>query len=419
MKKPLAVPCDKCPLNSPDRPKVNPILVPDPILGVVGLAPGETENQKLAPFVGPAGELLRTEGTKVGLPFGTTKYPFDGEIKISIANLTRCRPDNDNFDSKEWKKASGWCWKYLTKDTEGDYPLLLLGSEPLQKFLADKSARVSKLRGLWQTMSSGRQVFSTWHPAYVLREMRRVGENSTALKQFRRDLEKVADRIHGREKLPDIKYDIFQNPGEAKDFLEHFARYPKPWVFDIETYDAVEYPSRKHVGTDPFHPDFRVRGIGFAWKPDRGAYIELKPWDQWRAQAAELLSPAFASPALKWAFNGTFDEEGLIYNKWIKQMVNRRGDGLMGVLAINAGGMPNFTLERCVVDILGEPQYWGIDKTTIRDLPLEKVAEDAVRDCCSTLKLMKILHQRLRDGQYITTDMADEIDDTDSEEAEW
>jgi len=414
---PIINPCDKCPLNSPDRPKISPALVQDPILGVVGLAPGDTENQQKIVFVGPAGQLLRSEGQRAGLPIGTTQYPLALDIKISIANLTRCQPDNDNFEDPKWKKAMGYCWKFLEHDIAGDYPLLALGSQPLQKILGDKSARVSKMRGLWHTLPSGRQIFSTWHPSYVLREVRRVGEESTALRQFRRDLQRVVDRISGQEKLPDIKYDIFKDPGEAKPFLTELAKYNKPWVFDIESFDAQECPSRRSVGTDPFHPDFRVRGIGFAWKPDRGAYVELTSWDQWRRQAAEIFGPAFASPALKWAFNGTFDEEGLVYNGWVPEINNRRGDGLMGVLSINAGGLPNFTLERCVVDILGEAQYWGVDKSLIRELPLEKVAESAVRDCASTYKLVKIVHQRLINGQYITTDVVDEID-TD-EEAEW
>ena len=418
MKKPTANPCDKCPLDSPDRPKIAPALVQDPILGVVGLAPGDNENQQKVVFVGPAGQLLRSEGQRAGLPIGTVEYPLASDIKISIANLTRCQPDNDNFDDPKWKKAVNYCGKFLELDIAGDFPLLLLGTQPLQKILGDKAARVSRMRGLWYTLPNGRQVFSTWHPSYVLREVRRVGEDSTALKQFKRDLQRVADRIFGREKLPDIKFDTFKTPGEAKPFLAALAKYDQPWVFDIESYDAQEYPSRKAVGTDPFHPDFRVRGIAFAWKPDRGAYVDLSPWDHWRKQAAEIFGPAFASPALKWAFNGTFDEEGLVYNGWVPEIKNRRGDGLMAVLSINAGGLPNFTLERCVVDILGEPQYWGVDKTLIRELPIEKVAESAVRDCSSTLKLIKVVHERLLNCQYITTDMAEELEN-DTEEEEW
>ncbi len=404
-------PCDKCTLNHPDRPKVPPwipsLAKVHPPFAVVGLAPGGIEEQELVTFWGPAGQCLRTELKRA------FAMPID-QVCI-MANLTRCRPPGDDFESKVWDKAVSCCSAFLNTDIAGDFPLLLLGSEPLQKLFKDKSHRVTRMRGLWHRLPNRRDVFSTWHPSFVIRS----GEDSVPAKQFRRDILRFSDRIMKREKLPDIKVEIFRTPGEAAPFLSHLERHSKGWVFDIETYDAIEYPSRKMVAVDPCHPDFRVRGVAIAWKPDRGAWIELMPWEHQKAEAARLLAPVFGNGVPKGAFNGSFDEEGLVYPGWVPRIANRQGDGMLSLLAINAGGLPNFSLDRAIVDVLDEPQYWSPEKGTMAKLEIEQVAEYAVRDACSTLKVISLAESRLRQSDYVVSGFEDHSQDDEEEEVDW
>lgn len=398
-------PCDTCPMNRPDVQKVPPAVPEKPILGVVGLGSGLEEQHVLSPFVGKGGAFLRSELNKVGLPAGTVDNPHDPAIRLTFANLTRCRPAHGNFRSPEFFEGADRCWAFLENDLAGSYPLLALGSEPLKRLLQDKSANVSRMRGMWYRAPNGRQVFSTWHPAGIAREIDEVGPNAKKVRQFRDDLKRMADRVLGREKLPEVQVDIFRSPSEAEDFLRGLSRHKRPWAFDIESYDHEQPDSaRENVATDPFHPMFRVRGVAIAWQHNRGAWIELMSAEGMQEFASRILGPAFASPAEKWAFNGPFDENGLVYQKWVPRIANRKGDGMLGLVAINAGGQEGFSLERAVVSILGEPQFWTLNKLKIGSANIQNVAEASVRDACSTLKLTAYLHAKLEAEEYTIPD---------------
>jgi hypothetical protein len=263
---------------------------------------------------------------------------------------------------------------------------------------------------MWYRTPEGRFVFPTWHPAGIMRQVNETGQ-AKRLIQFRKDLKRFADKVLGREQLPPIQIDIFPTLAEAKTFLEYLARSKSRWIFDIETFDNLNVPGRKYVATDPFHPEFRVRGVAIAWRGDRGAWIELAPWEHRKDEARAILSPAFMSMTPKGAFHGHFDEAGLVYPGWVHKVENRSSDGLLALIAINAGGQEGKSLERAVVEILGEPQYWSVDKTRMKDLPIAQVAEGSVRDACSTLKLVDVLEEKLKAGDYLIPDEEEGEDD--------
>lgn len=406
------MPCDSCPLDGFSQ-KVPPFVPVDPILGVVGLGSGLNELVVLTPFVGQGGKDLRQDLREVGLPAGYVDDPKSDDIKIAFANLTRCRPQNDEGDfgyqSPEWRKAADHCWSYLVPDLKGNYPLLVFGTDPMVKFMEDKSMKVFRVRGLWHKMPDGREIFCTWHPVGIRRNIRdKKSFAQVRLKQYRSDLKKVADRVLGREKLPEIKVDVFEDLGKAKGLLRNLAKHKKPWAFDMETYDAGQFPSRRHVATDPFHPDFRIRGVAMAWRSDRGAWIDLRSWENRKEEAREILSSVFGTPAEKWAFNGGFDDNALVYSGWVRKIVNRSDDGMLRLIAVNAGGQKGFTQERLVVELLGEPQYWVIDKTRMEKLTIEKVSQSAVRDACSTFKLVQHLRKMSNAGEYLVPEPDEE-----------
>lgn len=391
----LADPCSGCPRAS--APRVPPSVPPAPRLAAVGMAPGGEEEKAGAPFVGRGGRLLRSALADAGL---------DPSLDAAYLNLGRCRPEGDDFGSPAWAEAERRCRSHLERDLAPlrGAPLLLLGSRPLQRFAGDARASVRRQRGLWRRLADGRDAFAALHPAGVLR----AGDPGTPERdrleaQFRADLVRMADRVLGREVFPPVKFDLWDLREKAgRAAVARLALAPWPWFFDIETMDAGGIPSRPGVATDPFHPDFRVRGVSVAWGPGDGAWIELA-WaeDGRKDEVRAALDPAFGSGAEKGAFVSGFDANGLIAQGWVGEVRNLARDPWLAAIALDTKG-GGHSLERLAVDVLGEPQPLGKgDRGRIREMPLERVAEYAVRDACLEYRLDVVLQKRLELGEYL------------------
>jgi hypothetical protein len=222
-------------------------------------------------------------------------------------------------------------------------------------------------------------------------------------------------------KVDNVYVKIFRTLAEAEPFLRRLATHADPWAFDIETYDAatpapvqtsegwVLSSGRKEVAVNPFHPDFRVRGVAIAMSPTKGAWIELGTLktvvaEAQTAAAQMYLAKAFGSDAEKAAFNGSFDENGLIQAGWIPQVRNRSRDGMLGLVAMGDGTQVlkgGLTLQTAIQKLLRHEVYWEIDKSLMRDLPLEKVADGAVHDACYTYELCDYIDARSAKTSHI------------------
>ena len=386
----VANPCLGC--SREPAIKVLPALPPQRKLTAIGLAPGELEEEKKLPFVGESGQLLRKGLSAAGL---------DAIVDVGYANLGRCRPEGDNFETPGWAEAEDRCWHHLTRDLAGGMgPLLLLGSRPLQRFTGNKKASVRRERGLWRRLPDGRDAFVALHPSGILRERNEERQHHLR-RQFFLDLRRMADRILGREKVPAVKWQAFRLGDDgSRRALRQLAKSLDPWFFDIETIDAKGSPARPGVATDPFHPDYRVRGVAVAFGPDQGVWFEFDEAMD-RAAARELLDPAFRSEAEKGAFVSGFDANGLIVPGWVTEVRNLVRDPWLMAIALDMAG-EGHSLERLAVDVLGEPQpKAGVDRTRIREMSLEAVAEYAVRDACCEYRLDRALRERLGRGEYL------------------
>lgn len=381
-------PCDKCPLND-GRPKIPPTLPAQPRLLVVGLGPAQEEEAQGRHLVGPGGQVVRTALRAAGL---------DDEADVGYLNLTRCRPDGDDFESKPWQAAQRRCRRWLDRDLQRGLPILALGSKPLRVLAGDPKVAVTGYHGLWVASQMGHRLFSLRHPAGILRAEEPARD--LLLQEFYAEvataLATAAPDATALRPVP-----IYRTPREAQGTLAWLAQHPHPWAFDVESYDAIEYPSRQRVSTDPCHPDFRLRGVAIAIGSDRGFWLELNASEKtaWRA----ILEPCFASGAEKWAFSGHFDEEALVYPGWVSRVTRRWGDGMLALVSLSGGQHPSLRLERAVVDLLGRPQYWGgADKSRLRDAPIEQVAAGAVEDAMACFALCVHLHGRMQRGEYLT-----------------
>ncbi len=128
---------------------------------VIGEAPGEQEDLKGEPFVGPAGQLLDRMLHAVG-----RSRTEGGERGVYIANVLKCRPPaNRNPQPEEVVR----CEPYLRRQVALVQPkiILAMGRFAVQSLLRTDEP-IGRLRGRVHRYE-GVPVIVTYHPAYLLR----------------------------------------------------------------------------------------------------------------------------------------------------------------------------------------------------------------------------------------------------------
>ena len=155
--------CTRCKLHSTRRSIVFGVGAPDTPLMFVGEAPGEQEDRRGEPFVGPAGQLL----DKMIEAMGWTR------AAVYIANTTKCRPPgNRNPQPDELAQ----CMPFLHGQIAAIAPRIIVAlGRPAANQLLGTDAPISALRGRFHdyALPSGGvrlKIMPTFHPAYLLRD---------------------------------------------------------------------------------------------------------------------------------------------------------------------------------------------------------------------------------------------------------
>lgn len=130
---------------------------------LVGEAPGEQEDERGEPFVGPAGRLLDQMLAAIGV---------DRPAEAFIANVLKCRPPG-NRNPQPGEVAR--CEPYLLRQVELIRPTLIvaLGRFAAQSLLRT-DASIASLRGRVHRLRAGDvevPLVVTYHPAYLLRTL--------------------------------------------------------------------------------------------------------------------------------------------------------------------------------------------------------------------------------------------------------
>ncbi|MGE4618331.1 MAG: uracil-DNA glycosylase [Planctomycetota bacterium] len=129
----------------------------DADLMFVGEAPGQQEDLKGEPFVGPAGQLLNRMIGAMGLE----------RDQVYIANVLKCRPP-ENRDPRPPEVAA--CSAYLKAQIELVRPKILVAlGRPAACWLTGQETALARLRGKVHDWH-GIPVIATYHPAYLLRQ---------------------------------------------------------------------------------------------------------------------------------------------------------------------------------------------------------------------------------------------------------
>lgn len=150
--------CEKCQLfNGCKTPWMVSSGSVEPLVLIVGEAPGENEDKQGVPFVGKAGILLRDTLEAMGL---------DLQTDVRFTNTVRCRPP----DNKITNKAIQACKHYVMEEIEHYNPamVMLLGNTPLSAVLGESGITT------WNGVTAerdGRLYAPLFHPSYINRNM--------------------------------------------------------------------------------------------------------------------------------------------------------------------------------------------------------------------------------------------------------
>jgi len=126
---------------------------------VLGEGPGQEEDRRGEPFVGPAGQLLDRMLAAIGLDRQT----------VYITNVVKCRPPRNREPQAAEAQA---CAPYLRRQIELMQPRLILaiGRVAAQQLL-DTTEPLGRLRGRWHHVAPGdTPVRVSYHPAFLLRQ---------------------------------------------------------------------------------------------------------------------------------------------------------------------------------------------------------------------------------------------------------
>lgn len=147
----------------------------------VGEGPGEQEDLKGQPFVGPAGKLLdlllRAQGIK--------------DEDYYIANIVKCRPPNNRVPSEE---EANECIPYLRKQVAVIRPRIIvcLGATAM-KYIVDQNAKITQIRGEW-IERKGCSIMPTFHPAALLRDISKKPLMWQDIKKVKQRLDEVCQK---------------------------------------------------------------------------------------------------------------------------------------------------------------------------------------------------------------------------------
>ena len=149
----------------------------------VGEGPGEQEDLKGEPFVGPAGKLLDDMLLIIDLDRRTNCY---------IANIVKCRPPR-NRDPLETEQEA--CIGYLRNQVALIKPkvIVCLGRIAAKR-LIDPDYRITRQHGQW-VEKNGVWMTAIYHPSALLRDVSKRPETFEDLLSIREKLREVEAKV--------------------------------------------------------------------------------------------------------------------------------------------------------------------------------------------------------------------------------
>ena len=190
--KEAAAGCTACPLYERGTQTVFGEGRPGARVMLVGEQPGDQEDLKGRPFVGPAGQLLDWALDKAGIDRS------QAYVTNVVKHFKWVPRGKRRIHSKPSSMEIKACLPWLEAELEVVQPevILLLGATAAQALLGP-SFRVTRERGNFVRSNLAPHVMATVHPSSLLR-IEDDGERKEAIRVFVRELRKIAAVIRDR-----------------------------------------------------------------------------------------------------------------------------------------------------------------------------------------------------------------------------
>ncbi len=149
---------------------------------LIGEGPGEQEDLKGIPFVGPAGKLLDSMLEMIDLD----------RSRVYIANIVKCRPPHNRDPLNVEQEA---CRRWLSRQIALVDPkiILCLGRIAAMGIISE-DFRITRQHGQWFNID-GRRIMATFHPSALLRDPAKRPEAFMDLRELRKEIRAVSAAI--------------------------------------------------------------------------------------------------------------------------------------------------------------------------------------------------------------------------------
>lgn len=195
---------------------------------VCGEAPGEQEDKRNRPFVGPAGQFLKESLDLVGINM---------ERDCWLTNSLICRPPNNATPTNN---QISYCYPNIKKVIQELNPkvILTVGRSALQSVLTeiwqDDLGNLSRWVG-WKIpcRKFNAWIIPTYHPSFVLRELNNKSPVQSIFLAHLKMLSDVTKKPY--KQVPTDRIRILHDTQEAAQVLQEITKQQPVIAFDYET----------------------------------------------------------------------------------------------------------------------------------------------------------------------------------------
>ena len=171
--------CQKCALGQTRTNLVFGVGNENADVMFIGEGPGEQEDLRGEPFVGPAGQLLDTMLELIDLD----------RTKVYIANIVKCRPPRNRDPLPDEQLACiGWLHRQLA--LVQPRILIFLGRIAAMAFIRP-DFRITREHGQWFEVA-GIPAMALYHPSALLRDPSKRPETFVDLKRLQQEIRKLS-----------------------------------------------------------------------------------------------------------------------------------------------------------------------------------------------------------------------------------
>ena len=175
--------CTRCGLCQTRHHVVFGVGNPDADVMFIGEGPGEQEDLRGEPFVGPAGMLLDDMLSIIDLDRKTNCY---------IANIVKCRPPH-NRDPEDAEQEA--CIGYLRSQIALVNPKIIVCLGRIAaKQLIDRDFRITRQHGQW-IQKDGIWMMAIYHPSALLRDVGKRPETFDDLISLREKIRQLGAQV--------------------------------------------------------------------------------------------------------------------------------------------------------------------------------------------------------------------------------